>query len=149
MRKHIIWSNELDEYGNPSFYDLENEYSNLNVSLPDSILVIADLGLWDGRRSAYRFIGSNLRDVLSVSCGDYVTYYIDELGDIRCDDTHHDGTNHYLFRCLKPGTFGAPLLNKIIAGKATRGDITRYTFRLGDYAADVYGWNIRGRKCAV
>lgn len=37
----------------------------------------------------------NIRDCL-YSDTDYSTWYVDRLGDLRCDAIHHDGTNFYL-----------------------------------------------------
>ena len=64
----------------------------------DSILVIADLGLWDGRRTAYREIEScNLMDCFETSRDTLdIEWFVDKNGDLRCNDYHHDGTNHYL-----------------------------------------------------
>lgn len=81
---------------------LDDERSNLNVQLSRPILVIADLGRWNGRFQGYKEIGSgNIRDCL-YSDTDYSTWYVDKLGDLRCDTIHHDGTNHYLFLCMLP-----------------------------------------------
>jgi len=70
---------------------------------------------------------------------------LDRLGDLRCDAVHHDGTNHYLYRCYKPGVRESQidlLKEKILAGTVTRADITRVTRRLGDEIAKVYGFSI-------
>ncbi len=80
---------------------LDDERINLNIQLSEPILLIADLGLWDGHHSGYSEIRSgNIRDCL-YSNHDYSTWYVDRLGDLRCDDVHHDGTNHYLYRAFK------------------------------------------------
>lgn len=80
---------------------LEDERLNLDIQLSQPILVVADLGLWNGRRMGYKEIPSgNIRDCL-YSDYDYTTWYVDKNGDLRCDDTHHDGTNHYLYRVYK------------------------------------------------
>lgn len=80
---------------------LEDERLNLDIQLSQPILVVADLGLWNGRRTGYKEIPSgNIRDCL-YSDYDYTTWYVDKSGDLRCDDTHHDGTNHYLYRVYK------------------------------------------------
>ena len=45
---------------------LSDERVNLNIQLSQPILVIADLGLWNGRRMGYKEIPSgNIRDCLS------------------------------------------------------------------------------------
>ena len=77
---------------------LEDERANLNIQLPQEILVIADLGLWNGRPMGYKEIPSgNIKDCL-YSDTDYTEWYVDKYGDLRADAIHHDGTNHYLYR---------------------------------------------------
>ena len=49
---------EIDEMINDQNYDdLVYEREILNINLPEPIIVIADLGLWDGRRTGYRDCG--------------------------------------------------------------------------------------------
>lgn len=165
--RHIIWSNEnldLDDWRE----DLQEQYPdcsedelyrimcetnaeylsdervNLNIQLSQPILVIADLGLWNGRRMGYKEIPSgNIRDCLSGGY-DYTTWYVDKKGDFRCDDIHHDGTNHYLYRVYKDGVSEYQkdrLKKKLYEGTATRADVTRITRRLGDEIGKVYGWD--------
>lgn len=164
---HLIWSNyhlDLDDWrdvlleehpeaSETELYQLmyeqndsylDDERTNLNIQLTCPILVIADLGRWNGRYSGYKEIPSgNIRDCL-YSDTDYSTWYVDRLGDLRCDAVHHDGTNHYLYRAYKPGVTEAQmdrLKEKIYDGVATRADITRITRRLGDDIGKVYGWD--------
>ena len=114
---------------------LEDERLNLDIQISQPILVVADLGLWNSRRTGYKEIPSgNIRDCL-YSDYDYTTWYVDRNGDFRCDDTHHDGTNHYLYRVYKDNVSQAQkdrLKEKIYNGTATRADIVRVTRRLGD-----------------
>ena len=172
---HLIWSNygldyedwreDLeDQYPDLSedermnlMYEINNDYLddervNLNIQLDGPILVIGDLGLWNGRRMGYKEIKSgNIRDCL-YSDTDYSTWYVDRLGDLRCDSIHHDGTNHYLYRAYKPGVRESQidlLKEKLYRGIATRGDITRITRRLGDDIARVYGFSIPKQRQAA
>ncbi len=175
-QKHLIWSNyDLDyedwraeleaEYPELSeneritaMYEIHNAYLddervNLDIQLPRPILAIADLGLWTGRHMGYREIESgNIRDCLSSDRDIvYATWYVDKLGDLRCDAIHHDGMNHLLYRVYKDGVCGSQidlLKEKLYYGKATRADITRITRRLGDEIGKVYGWDFpqRGRQ---
>lgn len=128
---------------------LEDERLNLDIQLSQPILVVADLGLWNGRRTGYKEIPSgNIRDCL-YSDYDYTTWYVDKNGDLRCDDTHHDGTNHYLYRVYKDNVSQAQkdrLKEKIYNGTATRADIVRVTRRLGDEIGKVYGWSFPTRQ---
>ena len=124
---------------------LDDERINLNIQLNEPILVIADLGLWNGRFSGYKEIESgNIRDCL-YSDTDMTEWFVDGKGDLRADAIHHDGTNHYLYRAFKDGVTESQrdaLKAKIYDGKASRADITRYTRRLGDDIAKVYGFRI-------
>ena len=131
---------------------LDDERVNLNIQLSQPILVIADLGLWTGRHSGYKeILSGNIRDCL-YSEYDYTTWYVDKDGDFRCDDVHHDGTNHYLYRVFKDSATDEQreeLLDKIYCGIATRVDIDRVTHRLGDEIGKVYGWEFPQRTDAV
>lgn len=174
--RHIIWSNfvlnyedwkaDLEEnYPDLSeaerivlMYKINNDYldderANLDVQLSQPILVIGDLGFWHGRRMGYKEIDSgNIRDCLT-SDTDYCTWFVDKLGDLRCDAIHHDGMNHYLYRTYKDGVRESQielLKEKLYLGTATCADITRVTRRLGDDIAKVYGFSIpRQRQTAV
>lgn len=123
---------------------LDDERTNLDIQVPGVILLIADIGRWNGRFPGYQEIKSgNIKDCLHTSM-DYATFYVDKLGDLRCDAVHHDGTNHYLYRVYKRGVSEAQierLQEKILDGTATRRDITRITNRLGDAIGKVYGWS--------
>ncbi len=124
-------------------YYLDDERANLNVPMGMPILLIADIGRWNGRFSGYGVIRSgNIRDCLRSDM-DNCRWYVDELRDLRCRAAHHDGVNHYLYRVFKDGVTTEQmdnLLYKIYCGAATRRDITRLTRRLGDAIAAVYGW---------
>ena len=163
MNKMLIWNNTPDfddwkddlesEYPDCSErelidimyenneYWLQDERRNLNIDLPQNILVIATLGLWHGRRQGYRELGNNLSQCLSVCQYDFQEYFVDKFGDLCATDIHHDGTNHYTFRMYKQIE---ALKDKIYAGTAEWTDIVKVTRRLGDYAARVYGWKLPG-----
>lgn len=173
--RHIIWSNyDLDyedwredleaEYPDLSederialMHELNNDYLdderlNLSIQLPQPILMIADIGRWDGRSVGYGEIQSGRISDCLYSNLDYATWYVDKLGDLRCDAVHHDGTNHYLYRVYKPGVRASQielLKDKLYEGKATRADITRVTRRLGDDIAKVYGFSIPKQRQAT
>lgn len=84
----------------------------------------------------------NIRDCL-YSQYDFTTWYVDKDGDLRCDDVHHDGTNHYLYRVYKNSATQEEredLKDKIYMGIATAKDIAHITDHLGDEIGKVYGW---------
>ena len=123
---------------------LSDERMNLNEFVESGkIIAIADLGLWDGHHSGYHIIRSgNIRDCLYSDC-DYLHWYVDRYGDMRCTAHHHDGINRYLYREVKPGITETQLGNlceKIYQGTFTQNDISRYTRKLGPYIQKIYGW---------
>lgn len=163
---HLIWSNyhlELDDWRDALLEEhpdaseselyqmmcdlnddhLADERLNLYIQMDRPILVIGDIGRWNGRFPGYKEIQSgNIKDCL-YSDADYTTWFVDRRGDLRCDAVHHDGTNHYLYRVYRPGATEAQierLKDKIYDGFATRADIERVTKRLGDEIGKVYGW---------
>lgn len=174
MQKHLIWTSECDfedweadlqeehpDYDDDQLRDLmyrtnaeylADERVNLNIPLGQIILVVADIGSWNGRYPGYREITSgNIRDCLYPGRDDLDnTWYVDEHGDLRCEAVHHDSANYLLYRVWKPSVSDVQadlLKSKIVNGTFTRADITRYTSRLGDYIGEVYGWKpFPGRK---
>ena len=123
--------------------NLDDERCNLNIQLSSPILVIGDLGLWYGRRTGYKEIGSgNIRDCL-YSDTEYSTWYVDKNGEFRCDAVHHDGMNYYRYRAYKDGVTDEQiedLKEKLYCGEATEKDVLKITRRLGDEIGKVYGW---------
>ena len=138
--------NKLYEYMVEANDDyLSDERRNLDIQFSQPIIVIGDLGRWNGRVTGYKMIDSgNITDCL-YSDTDYTEWYVDKYGDLRANAVHHDGTNHYLYRVFKDGVTDMQIENlqdKIYNGKATRADITRVTKRLGAEIAEVYGFSI-------
>lgn len=128
-----------------------DERMNLNITTANPILVIADLGLWDGRKTGYKVQRSqNVGDILLTHQGDCVTYYAD-CYNVYCDDTHHDGANHYIFReLIGPAEKCWPLLNAIYSGNDYSALMRRYSRSILPYVAKVYGWPVaRGMRKAV
>ena len=119
---------------------LDDERMNLDIQLNNPILVIADLGLWNGRKSGYRIIESgNIQDILSDNNCDYCKWYCDRY-DCKFDGIHHDGQNYYTYREIKDTEKIDILTEKLYNGTATQADITRYTRSIRPHIARVYGW---------
>lgn len=162
-KKNIIWSNwyldledfndyfeeegitdenrkyELMEELNAMYYD--DERYNLNIDLPEDIIIIADIGTWRGRFDGYKEIDGNIAECLYSDC-DYATWYCDRY-NFRAECSHHDGTNYLLYRMWKDGiteTQKDNFKSAILEKKLTSEMISRYTKSLRPYIANVYGW---------
>lgn len=121
-------------------YYLDDERCNLNIKVDGRILVIGDLGRWNGRANGYKIIDScNIRDILYSDC-DYVEWYGDGY-NVRAEGHHHDGTNYYMYRVIREDRNIDNLLNDICNGKEiTRKKLNYYTKSLYKDVANVYGW---------
>ena len=170
MKKHIIWSNmNLDiedwrdgyqEYLEYNGFDerhnndddlykwmcdtneecIYDERANLDKVVDGRILVIGDIGRWNGRVSGYKIIDSgNIKDILYSEC-DYVEWYGDGY-NIRSIDIHHDGINYAEYRVIRKDRNIENLLDDIYDGKEiSRAKLNYYTRSLYPYVAKVYGW---------
>ena len=126
----------------------------LSAGYPNGILVAADLGLWNGRHTAFRELeGGKLSDCFEPGRDTLrIKWYLDPAGDLRAEDHHHDGVNRYLYRAWKDGVTEAEkgkLRERILAGTAGKGEIAALTDRLGDEIGRVYGWTFPERKAAA
>lgn len=128
------WMNET----NDMYFD--DEYANLNKKLDGRILVIADLGLWNGRKQGYKILGNNVHDILYSGGGDYMEFYGDGY-NIKGTVHHHDGTNHYLYRVIREDRNIDNLLDAIYNGEEiTSSKLNYYTKSLYKNVAEIYGW---------
>ena len=131
----IMWSLN-DEY-------LDDERANFDLYVGSPILVLADLGLWNGRHRGYGEIKSgNLRDCLKTDC-EYAEWYVDKDGEFASRRIHHDGTNYYRYRRYLPDTPEDEievLKEKLYDGTATEDDINMVTEPLGSLVEAVCGW---------
>lgn len=153
------WADFIEEIGGSDLTDeqiynavlgenaqyLDDERANLNISVDEPILVIGDIGRWNGRVNGYKIIQSgNISDCLCTE-GDSAEWYVDREGDLRCETRHHDGVNYYRYRVFKTGISEEEketLLDNIYNGVVNEEEIRKTTRRLGDDIAKVYGWVI-------
>lgn len=69
-------------------YLYDERYNLSSINLPDTILAIADLGLWSGRCSGYREFDS-IQDCLYTNDDGYAEWYVDTYGNFKCMFSHH------------------------------------------------------------
>ena len=118
----------------------DDERLNLNKKLDGRILCIADMGLWNGRKSGYKILGNNLNEVLTCGIGcDEKEVYCDGR-NVLAKGYHHDGRNYVEFREIREDRNIENLLDKIYSGQeVTRREINYYTKSLRPYVKEVYG----------
>nr|DAQ95542.1 MAG TPA: hypothetical protein [Caudoviricetes sp.] len=170
MKKNIIWQNynfnlddwqdylaeypdikkEEDKYTlieELNYYFLQDEKINLYKKLDGDIIVLANIGLWNGRKMGYRELYSNnIADCICFekNC-DYAEWYVDQYGNFKSTQSHHDGTHYLLYRAWKKGITDEQkenVLNAIYNDTISQRTLRRYTESLGKYIAAIYGWKI-------
>ena len=164
MKRHVIWSNRnldindwkdfleeeypevTDEYEQYNLIEdmnmeyLRDERCNLSEKIDGRILVIADLGLWDGRKQGYKILGNTISDILYDEDGEYLEWYGDGY-NIKATVSHHDGTNFYEYRVIREDRNIENLLDAIYNGEEiNRKKLNYYTKSLYPYIAKIYGW---------
>lgn len=156
-KKHTIWNSEintkdwLDEDGNEMEYDecvelnnnyLDDERMNLDVATDGEIILIADIGRWNGRITGYKMKGHRISNILYSEVNGVLvdSHWYSNGKDIVCDETHHDGINYYRYRVVKPGRD----IDKLFEKPLTERRIAYYTKSLLPYVAEVYGWEMEG-----
>ena len=118
----------------------EDEQSNLYKNLDGRILCIADMGLWNGRRTGYKILGNNLNEILTAGIGcDEKEVYCDSY-NVYAHGYHHDGSNSVEFREIREDRNIENLLNKLYNNEeVTRKEINYYTRSLKPYIKQIYG----------
>lgn len=167
MKKRIIWSNmnlNIDDWrdGYVEFCDindikqgdeydiynwmvdtnalyLDDERANLNKQLDGDLLIMGDLGLWNGRANGYKIARANLNAIFDI-CDDLTEFYADGR-EIRATGCHHDGRNYYLFRAARPGRDIDKLFNALYNGEyISPQKLNYYTRSIYSDVARIYGW---------
>lgn len=121
---------------------LDDECCNLDIELENEIVVLGDLGLWDGRVKGVKPLKSNnIQDCLRSEC-DYNKWYCDRY-NFKCIGVHHDGTDRYTYRVFRKGITPEQkekFYDAVYFGKCTDRMVRRYTKSIRPYIAKVYGW---------
>lgn len=119
----------------------EDEVTNLNKELNGRILCTANMGLWNGRRSGYKILGTNLNEVITSSIGcDEKEIYCDAY-NVCAIGYHHDGRNYVEFREIREDRDIEKLTDKLYMGEpVTRKEINYYTKSLRPYVKQIYGF---------
>ena len=117
-----------------------DERLNLNVETGGVIICLAVLGLWHGKTHAAKIVGTKVKDIL-YSKNDENEWYADAW-DVRCNSTHHDGTNHYLYRLAANREEADDICYNWVYGDPSKRDslLKRRTRSIRPFVAGVYGW---------
>jgi hypothetical protein len=143
-----ITDDRLEEFlyqDNSDMFDYEVDDLSSVEETAGEIIAIADMGLWNGRRTGYKLLDSRkVSDCLTkITHYDFNEFYVDEHGELRSTHVHHDGTNHVLYRSLKPELTYEQVdefTSSLYYGKEV--DIDEYTDKVGTLVAKFCGWDV-------
>lgn len=107
-----------------------------NTSTDNKVIAIADLGLWSGRCIGYNLGGCDLSVITDFS-NDIIDieYYVED-GNFKSSMSHHDGTNHIIYREFKSNISEEGIdhfCNLLYNGKAKKHHINYYTKSVEHY----------------
>lgn len=137
-----IDNNDVWEY---IYNDIEYSYNeglrDLNVDTEGEIIAIASMGLWNGRCSGYAILDkNNLKEILYCGNKDFNHLYYDGF-NVYKKASHHDGTNHIMFREVRPDVDIEKLCDKIYNNEPiSKATLNKYTRSLRRYVKQIYGW---------
>ena len=118
---------------------LDDDRANINKPIDGNIIIIGDLGRWNGRAHGYKIARANINAIFDIS-DDLMEFYADGR-EIRATGCHHDGRNYYLFRAARPGRDIDKLLNAIYCGEhISPQKLNYYTRSIYNDVARIYGW---------
>ena len=108
------------------------------------ILAIAKVGTWRGSFPGYKLLTekllSNIMYAGNVDGIAYTTLYYDGH-NVRKTVAHHDGTNHIMFREVRPNVNIDKLCERIYNGEyISNSTLNYYTRSLKRYVKNIYGW---------
>lgn len=137
-----IDNNDVWEY---IYNDIEYSYNeglrDLNVDTEGEIIAIASMGLWNGRCSGYAILDkNNLKEILYCGNKDFNHLYYDGF-NVYKKASHHDDTNHIMFREVRPDVDIEKLCDKIYNNEPiSKATLNKYTRSLRRYVKQIYGW---------
>ena len=117
----------------------EDEQMNLDENLPNGQVIVAyaALGLWDGRHVGGKIVGGNISNILRQSYDN--KWYCDRY-NVRCNQSHHDGTNYILYRIVPDINTAKRIMSRCINEKWDESKFRKNTRSLRPYVAKIYGW---------
>lgn len=159
--EYTLSDEELDEFIDDHYNDvleyvadlnngyLNDEKENLDCIVSGEILCIGERNLWNGTTfEISRVQGNNLTDCLTSRTrnADDVEFYVEkDTLELKQNDYHHDGTNHFTYREVKAGVTEEQLdefFKKCYTDKVTQADIDKITEPMGKYVQKVYGFEV-------
>ena len=128
---------------------LGDERMNLNIETGGYIICFGILGLWNGHPHAAKIVGTNVRDIL-YSENPENEWYADKF-DVRCNSTHHDGTNTYLYRMVDSKEKADNIMYQWVYGNPEKRDalLRKHTRSIRPFVANTYGWQQYGAHQAA
>ena len=125
------------------YFRIDQSFSDagftLDKELDGRILAMADMGLWYGRRTGYKVLSNNLKDILSgIGCDEFRVYA--DKYNVKAEGYHHDGRNSVEYRELREDRNYQKLLDKLYMGEpVSRACINYYTKSLRGEIKEIYG----------
>lgn len=87
-----------NEFNNEEKESLKAEFDQISIN---GLIVTGTIARWDGQKPAFG-IRDSLNNIFDTFTGNEYTLYIQD-GQLKGENIHHDGTDHYTFYTCKEG----------------------------------------------
>ena len=104
-------------------------------------LLLPDKSKQASKRTGYKLLSRrNLNEIMCCGNEDYNHLYYDGF-NVYKEAIHHDGTNHIMFREVRPDVNIEKLCDMIYNNEViSRATLNKYTRSLRRYVKKIYGW---------
>lgn len=139
-----VSDNEVYEFINDELeiqWNYELMYELKRIDTTNTIISIANIGTWQGKRTGYAE-NDSIEEAVQQTVQEYNILELDRY-DLTMTAIHHDGTNYITFRERKNEISDEQwenFLDKIYYNKVTKKDISRYTKSLKKQIENAFGF---------
>lgn len=135
---------QLDICRVQKMFELSALRKDFNIKTDNQLIIIADLGRWNGRIVAYKILGTrNINTIFPTGTSSDIEIYFDGY-NIKAIDRHHDGVNYYEYREIRNEENIGNLIQRIQTGQPlNRNLINRYTKSIAPEVCKVFNLKYR------
>ena len=112
---------------------LEDERCNLDKVIGRAVIELCKFQYWNGiEENAFLISSGNMKDIFRRHCRASMCRWYSDGNNICCDESHHDGTNHYIYKVIPESYTGE------CSTDVSLKTLLRHARSMAPYVANVY-----------
>lgn len=113
---------------------LEDERCNLDKVIGRAVIELCKFQYWNGiEENAFLISSGNMKDIFRRHCQMSMCRWYSDGNNICCDESHHDGTNHYIYKVIPDSYTGE------CSTDVSLKTLLRHARSMAPYVAQIYG----------